>query len=70
MNPFNLICYMVLMDHHHQGFENANPNYLLEKSYILTGLEIDALGHLDQENQARVKQWCKLWNYPVPGRTS
>lgn len=67
INLFNLICYMVLMDHHGAGWQqNAHPAYLMEKTHLLDCEEELAFRYLDHRHQLRVVDYCKLWDIEMP----
>lgn len=62
---FGVACYLVLCDHHGNGFQEAHPNYAAEKLYIST-LGYSAYGHLDSQNQLRLKEYLERWGYELP----
>lgn len=62
---FAAICYLVLMDHHGDGYGEAHPAYAGEKARIV-GMGYDAAGPLDSENQAKVVQHLRRWGYELP----
>lgn len=63
---FAAICYLVLMDHHGDGFFNlAHPDYVREKLSLLDrGFE--AYHALDHINQGRVRRYLKEWKCEFP----
>lgn len=62
---FAAVCFLVLMDHHGAGFQEAHPVYIEEKLSLLDrGYE--AYGALDRENQERAKRHCVRWGFDLP----
>lgn len=67
MKPFNLVCFCVLMDHHHSGVEQAHPNYIADKFDLFSKIdETQAIAMLDAGNKARVLTWCENWKVDAP----
>ena len=63
---FAIICFMVMMDHHGEGYIQAHPDYALEKIAILNLGYADAFVWLDQENQQEVLAFLEHWKFKVP----
>jgi hypothetical protein len=62
---FATICYLVLMDHHGDGFIEAHPAYIGEKHRMMQE-GWSAFGRLDIENMRRVMDWCRAWKCDLP----
>lgn len=62
---FAAICYLVIMDHHGDGYSRAHPDYIESKLSILDR-GYDAYCALDRENQRRVMHHIELWGYELP----
>ena len=62
---FSALCYLVLMDHHGDGFVEAHPSYMEEKRSLLDN-GYEAYGALDRLNQLEVKQHILRWGYSLP----
>lgn len=60
------ICFIVLIDHHGDGYNEAHPNYILEKLRMIQMNPQDAYGMLDQENQLRVRRLLVRWGFELP----
>lgn len=67
MKPFNLVCFCVLMDHHHSGVEQAHPGYIADKFDHFSRMdEAGAISMLDAGNKERVLKWCENWKVDAP----
>lgn len=64
-NTFASLCFVVLMDHHGNGYRLAHPEWIKDKSIMLT-MGYDAWGMLDVENQCYVRGHLKDWGYQMP----
>lgn len=62
---FSAICYLILMNHHGQGIQEAHPSYIEEKLSMLNA-GLDAYGYLDSLNQAEVEKHLTKWGYEFP----
>jgi len=62
---FSAICFLVLMNHHKEGIEQAHPNYI-EKKLGLLNLGYSAWGYLDAFNKKLVKEFLNNWGYKLP----
>lgn len=62
---FAVACYLTLCDSHGNGFQELHPSYPTEKLYIAT-LGYSAYGHLDSENQMRLREYLEKWGYEMP----
>jgi len=62
---FAKICFLCLMDHHGEGWKNAHPNYIDEKSSMLNA-GFGAFGYLDGNNQEKVYEYFEKWNLEFP----
>lgn len=58
-------CYVILMSHSEEEF--PHPNYLSEKSKILT-MGYDAFGALDVFNMRRIIKWATDWKVELPDK--
>lgn len=62
---FAMICYLVLMDHHEDGFINAHPNYIEEKKVMLNA-GFEAYSFLGRHNQMKVMNYLTYWKIKTP----
>lgn len=62
---FSALCYLVLLDHHGQGYSEAAPSYIEEKLHLLE-MGYEAYGKLDYQNQRKVITHLDLWRYELP----
>ena len=62
---FSAVCYLVIMNHHGNGFINAHPSYIREKLSMLSA-GYDAYGYLDRDNQLEVIEYLKKWKCDIP----
>jgi hypothetical protein len=62
---FAAICYLVLMDHHGNGYVEAHPTYVEEKLRMIDA-GYGAYSFLDRPNQVKVRNYLSLWKYSLP----
>lgn len=62
---FALLCFLVLADHHGQGYVECAPGMLEEKAHILNA-GYEAFAHLDYPNMTKVMQYLRAWNVMPP----
>lgn len=62
---FAMVCYLCLMAHHGDGWQNAHPHYIEEKRVILES-GFSAFGFLDPVNQKCVLDYFLQWGLELP----
>ena len=62
---FAMMCFIVLMNHHGNGYIEAHPIYLEEKQHMI-GSGYNAFAMLDIHNKRTVIKWLEKWNIEVP----
>lgn len=62
---FAALCYLVLMDHHGEGYDEAHPVYI-EDQTVLLERGYAAFASLDAFNQGKVLGHIIKWSYEVP----
>ena len=62
---FATICYLCLMAHHGQGWQEAHPSYVEEKLAMLN-VGWDAYTYLDDGNQQAVLAYFHKWDIELP----
>lgn len=62
---FSAVCYLVLMNHHGEGYTSAHPSYVKEKLGILS-MGYNAYAFLDRQNQLLVLDYLNYWKIEWP----
>ncbi len=62
---FAAVCFLILMNHHGDGIEEAHPSYIEEKLPMLNS-GYEAYGYLDHHNRMAVLIYLKKWHYDLP----